>query len=575
MATIHTPGFNSPIIRTVNSPVANGSQTPITHFDVHSPVAQSPTSYSLAGAIEVNKPAGVQNMAGLNTVDYTSGALSDFQQTREIPTVYLPPIQYRYDPATGKLIQVGDNQAGVATAPPPSIPGQYVSGLAAQYGQTVQPQFVPSNAQNVETKYSTTQMPQVQYRPASVQYGAAPQTRYVATTVQTEQPQPIPNLGQTDFSHISQIPTVYETFNAGGYNGAPQANVPFSQLSARHTQPVAGAFGQQAFGGFSDTTEASRFAGSPTNGYRNDPGARFVPEAQQNERARSATSGFGNAPHGATGSARVVNSVASKAFSNFEDTAARIFSAPDSFSASNIRDAAFGMLHPNSSNFARAATFKLQRLENVPVNPLNTSKVAFGVVAYFDVNTENYNVYKSNLHWGLPSKISGLVNCNFMSEIVKIPWRGEEFVYLKILEQVGQSTCVLGRLQLKLATLVSGHPLRIPIIGDDGNNKGNAILEFSVGSISVSENRRFNEEANRVAAFVQEREERSKCNRMPDYATALQERQQFEAGRYDDLGQSSRTRRVGPNLHEHELQIPKALDQLVRWCCDITDRDLY
>lgn len=568
MATIHTPGFNSPVIQAVHSPVVNASPTPRAHFELHSPVAQSPVSFSLAGTVGLNKSTDVQNVVGLKAVDYTSNTLPDLQHTREIPTVYLPPIQYRYNPATGKLTQVGGHPVGDNTTPPPTIPGQFIPTLSAQYGQGVQSSFAPTSnvqfVQNTLPHYPSAYQTQVQYKPAPVQYVSTTQT-------QSGQPQPGLNFGHNDFYNISQIPTVYEPFRVGGYNATPSP-LQFNQFPASHTQPVTGTLG----GGFSETTDASKFVGSPVHGYKDFPGVSYASAVHEyNERAKSANGGFGN--DRTTGSARLKNpgEFISKAFSNFENAAAKVFAVPDSFNASGLKDTAFSMLHPNSSNFSRAATFKLQRLENVPVNPLNTSKVAFGVVAYFDVRTENYNVHKSNLHWGVPSKISGLVNCNFLGENIKIPWNGEEFVFLKIVEQIGQATSVLGRLQLKLASLVSGHPLRVPIIGDDGHNKGNAILEFSMGTVSAAEQRKFNEEAHRVSSYMQEWEERSKCNRMPDYATALKEKQQFEEGKCDVPGEYPRERRAGANLRENELQIPKAIDHLIRWCCDITDRDLY
>ncbi|EAN33483.1 hypothetical protein TpMuguga_01g00239 [Theileria parva strain Muguga] len=558
-------GFNSPNVQGVSTPLSGLSHSPL------SARQQSPvTSYVVPGGspVKVVSSPNVSKSVG-SGFSQTSGVLpQNSQETREISTVYLPPIRYRYDNVTGTLVQVSDQSQNAnfpsgsnVQSPSGPFPPNFsppLSSFSPTFNSNLS-HFLNSNPLNQTNQFNfQNQLNQMNGQKGMNSFlnqpmggpNRVPTPRNEAFKFPNFSPPNFNKPVQTQFSQPSgpQFNSFQPSgsqfdpglFNNSQFSGAqfkpPFQNSPqFNQPAGpQFNQPPSGLFGNYnhsvpTFGNvqnplntrtpgggnfhrygnhlYMDTPRAryeaavkdyydrmNNYNSYPTfGGYNPNPGG-FNPNLNGFNPNFNSQGYNGFTPNNFNGTENSPIGF-SKAFSKFEDVATKLFTNSDSL-VSDIKNAAFKIFNANSPDYMRAVVFKLDRLENVPVNPNSVSKLTFSVVAYFDVDTENYNIHKSEQQWALPTETQGLVNCDLKGESIKIPWKGEEFVFLKILEHVGYNRFVLGRLQLKLDTLVTGHPLKVTIIGDDGKNKGSAILEFGIGAVSLEEFNQMNMQSN-------------------------------------------------------------------------------
>ncbi|UKJ87761.2 hypothetical protein MACJ_000201 [Theileria orientalis] len=575
----------SPNIQPVGTPFSNFSHNSNVASVQHSPV----TSFVVPGSAEPLKIVSSPNLSHSGGFEFSqsSNPGQDGSQTREISTVYLPPIRYRYDSATGALVQLsGPSSTNPQVKSPESSAPPSFSHLnlpAVSYTSTGQENPLSQHQNLFNQNSNVFGSPQ-----ATMNYG------YRMPNFNTQAyPQPLPqtfvqpgpqaqSFMNPQFENNS-FPNYSGFQNQFGQGQGPQAfsnqqfKGPVPGFSNQRFQQPAPATGPgplpQSFGNLPTFGNQMAYEGAQRGGnlnkynenlYMDTPRARY--EAAVKDYYDRMNGNF----HNYNQPLESPNGLA-QAFSTFENVASKFFSGTDAF-VSDFKDAAFKILNPNSSDYLKAAVFKLQRLENVPVNPNSVSKLSFNVVAYFDPKTENYDVHKSEKQWALPTEKIGLVDCDLKGETLKVPWRGEEFIFLKILENVGPNRFVLGRLQLKLDTLVTGHPLKVTVIGDDGQQKGNAILEFAVGAVSMEE---FNQMKTRKfmnASYRRNNEENSKNNTMPGYDAMLEQKNLLESERYG--WPRTRLANKGQRLSKQNDDLMPPLKYLVSWCCNITDHDL-
>ncbi|CAA9990760.1 conserved Plasmodium protein, unknown function [Plasmodium knowlesi strain H] len=124
----------------------------------------------------------------------------------------------------------------------------------------------------------------------------------------------------------------------------------------------------------------------------------------------------------------------------------------------------------------------LQRLEEIPTPFLNFKDIKYSVSVYFNSYDDILEKYQSQFYSCKLNESNTYADCDLKNEIIKLPFNNEEFIYLKVIETSMYKTEVTGRLQLKVKSLSQEYPLRIPIIGDDGNSKGFLIMNFFITS---------------------------------------------------------------------------------------------
>ncbi|ANQ09666.1 Uncharacterized protein PCOAH_00038740 [Plasmodium coatneyi] len=124
----------------------------------------------------------------------------------------------------------------------------------------------------------------------------------------------------------------------------------------------------------------------------------------------------------------------------------------------------------------------LQRLEEIPTPFLNLKDIKYSVSVYFNSYDDILEKYQSQFYSCKLNESNTYADCDLKNEIIKLPFNNEEFIYLKVIETSVYKTEVTGRLQLKVKSLSQEYPLRIPIIGDDGNSKGFLIMNFFITS---------------------------------------------------------------------------------------------
>ncbi|KAK1442094.1 hypothetical protein BgAZ_401240 [Babesia gibsoni] len=471
----------------------------------------------------------------------------------QLPTLYLPPIHYTYDRATGKLVQIG--QGGKGPMLSPTMPTTtnlgnnvtYAPGAFSQNAETkttVQPQYVTS---------ASPQLTQTLGQPCTQYISQMPRTVDATTDGNGAMPQvPLYDMPYQTKTYVRSVPstgrvvpgmTSYRTqYVSNGAYAVPQGMVLDGAQHVR-TQNM-GLVTQPTFDG---TT--SMYV-HPPQGVAHPEGARHVPAG--------------------------VNAFATS-MQNTYDKAASVFRSFDNMSVGSVAESIKNVLHPGSAEFSKAAIFRLQRLENVPINNNLGTKVAYNLVAYFDPESEQYGVYKSPKRWALPGDRENLACCDLQGDIIKIPWNGEQYVYLKVVENINQLETVVGRLKLHLESLVRQHPLRVNIISDANVLCGSVILEFNLGHMTQQEVRDKQDETLRSAEMRRTMEHQFRSNRMPDYDTYLKQHKFMQrnemAAEYAPAKQLPKQRPAPPSIGD--VQIPAALNHFVRWCCDITDSDLY
>ncbi|KMZ77901.1 hypothetical protein PVIIG_00588 [Plasmodium vivax India VII] len=124
----------------------------------------------------------------------------------------------------------------------------------------------------------------------------------------------------------------------------------------------------------------------------------------------------------------------------------------------------------------------LQKLEEIPTPFLNLKDIKYSVSVYFNSYDDILQKYQSQFYNCKLNESNTYADCDLKNEIIKLPFNNEEFIYLKVIETSVYKTEVTGRLQLKVKSLSQEYPLRIPIIGDDGNSKGFLIMNFFITS---------------------------------------------------------------------------------------------
>ncbi|KJP88221.1 hypothetical protein AK88_02168 [Plasmodium fragile] len=124
----------------------------------------------------------------------------------------------------------------------------------------------------------------------------------------------------------------------------------------------------------------------------------------------------------------------------------------------------------------------LQKLEEIPTPFLNLRDIKYSVSVYFNTYDDILEKYQSQFYSCKLNESNTYADCDLKNEIIKLPFNNEEFIYLKVIETSVYKTEVTGRLQLKVKSLSQEYPLRIPIIGDDGNSKGFLIMNFFITS---------------------------------------------------------------------------------------------
>ncbi|CAD52297.1 hypothetical protein C923_04475, partial [Plasmodium falciparum UGT5.1] len=175
----------------------------------------------------------------------------------------------------------------------------------------------------------------------------------------------------------------------------------------------------------------------------------------------------------------------------------------------------------------------LQKLEEIPSPFLNISEIKYSVSAYFNSYDDIIEKYQSKFYnCKLNQSISSYADCDLQNEIISLPFNNEEFIYLKVIESSIYKTEVIGRLQLKVKSLSQEYPLRIPIIGDDGNSKGFLIMNFLITS--------------------------SYYNLKNDILT--------DKSTLTNKTKSARLRRRNQGFHFFE--------NFTKWCCEITDHNI-
>ncbi|CRH02403.1 conserved Plasmodium protein, unknown function [Plasmodium relictum] len=124
----------------------------------------------------------------------------------------------------------------------------------------------------------------------------------------------------------------------------------------------------------------------------------------------------------------------------------------------------------------------LQKLEEIPAPFLNINEIKYSVSVYFNSYDDIIDKYQSKFYSCKLNELYTYADCDLQNEIINLPFNNEEFIYLKVIETSIYKTEIIGRLQLKVKSLSQEYPLRIPIIGDDGNSKGFLIMNFFVTS---------------------------------------------------------------------------------------------
>ncbi|SCM24616.1 conserved Plasmodium protein, unknown function [Plasmodium chabaudi adami] len=140
-------------------------------------------------------------------------------------------------------------------------------------------------------------------------------------------------------------------------------------------------------------------------------------------------------------------------------------------------------IHNHNKNIDQLqAIVCLQKLEEIPVPFLNVNDVKYSINVYFNSYDDILQKYQSKFYNCKPNESDNYADCDFQNEIISLPFNNEEFIYLKVIETSAYKTEITGRLQLKVKSLSQEYPLRIPVIGDDGNSKGFLIMNFFVTS---------------------------------------------------------------------------------------------
>ncbi|KAK1934886.1 hypothetical protein X943_002732 [Babesia divergens] len=543
------PGCESTMPSATASPTAGAAKYGMENA---SSTAESHIPYTVASPIS----PGVRTVATSNvgTTVIESPLRADMSSVSQLPTVYLPPLHYTYDRATGKLIQITQGDRTPTTSMP--IP--------------------PTTSLNTTTVSTTNTVP----------ISPVKSTVSHVTCTTSAAPNITPRLGQSYTPHISQMTRPVSRLhdpNANmrqvpqfDFHHVPHANVRPIQMMQ---QPVPGTYTTQFHHPTSYENVPAFSAPAPQvmRGHIGEMGGQltfdtnsvgYMAEPQRMVRTQDMMQ---SAPH--IGGVQGFASTLQKGY----DSAAHVFRSFDNISMNNVTEGIKNVLHPCSSEYMKAAVFKLQRLENVPLNTHATNMVAYSLVVYFDTATDNYDVYRSPQRWAIPTEHAHLVHCDLRGDIVKIPWRGEPYVFLKVVEHCNQAETVVGRLKLHIDSLVRQHPLRVSIISDNNAPCGHAILEFDVGHMSQQEMRDAQEETLRSAERRQKMDYQFRANRMPDYESYMQQQKALQRDRrtaeYAPPQTHYRQRSHPSTLGE--VQIPAALNHFVRWCCDITDSDLY
>ncbi|CDU20508.1 conserved protein, unknown function [Plasmodium yoelii] len=140
-------------------------------------------------------------------------------------------------------------------------------------------------------------------------------------------------------------------------------------------------------------------------------------------------------------------------------------------------------IHNHSKNIDQLqAIVCLQKLEEIPVPFLNINDIKYSINVYFNSYDDILQKYQSKFYNCKLNESDNYADCDFQNEIISLPFNNEEFIYLKVIETSAYKTEITGRLQLKVKSLSQEYPLRIPVIGDDGNSKGFLIMNFFVTS---------------------------------------------------------------------------------------------
>lgn len=503
----------------------------------------------------VSPCSGTTATANIGTTYLTSTAGVGTPTMSELPTVYLPPIHYTYDRATGKLVEISRGEKG----PVMNMPIPSTSNLTSNAVYTTVPETVTGIKERVTSFQTTSQPANVTPRLGHAYHtnvSHIPKTGYQ---------------GNVTSVNVHTLPTQYDY----QYPAQTFGNTVYVKPDAN---PVVSAYGKQYMPlGVVEPSTDPRINQQP-------PTAAHIPvfgDQQYHLQQKQMT--FAPQPQQSAHTAGV-NYASSPGMSNFAssmkkgyDSTANAFRSFDNASFGTVTENIKKVFHPDAYPLLRAVVFRLQRLEYVPLTTQAAHRASYSLVGYFDADTENYDVYHSAEHWAFPSDRPNQVNCDLGGDVVRIPWQGEKYVFLKVVEHINQLQTVVGRLKLHIDSLVRQHPLRINIISDANTICGHVILEFDTGSISQEEMRTKNEEALHAAELRRSMDYQRQRNRMPDYDTYMKQHKTMQrdnmAAEYAPAKPSHRQRAHPPTIGD--VPIPAVVSHFVRWCCDITDSDLY
>ncbi|GFE53710.1 hypothetical protein BaOVIS_011140 [Babesia ovis] len=594
-----------------SSPAATAGSVPPSFGDGTAAVADAQVSYTVTSPIAASVNPGM--MAGITTGGVPSPVRADIAGMSQLPTVYLPPIHYTYDRDTGKLVQV--TQGGAPNNMNMAIPRTTVlNANAVSTSSPIPPPIMVKSAPATPTNVATPTTSTVQQNPVHI----SQLTRNVTTTEQRIAPEfsQSPVMG-TQYTFPSAMGAQY-TFPPAGMppTGSPNAGLsptgmastglpnagmsPTGMPRAGMTPTGMASTGMQTTtvstaGMFTpgipttsmSTTTQPMTAGpgiyaQPMFTYANGaqvpmypPGAQWHPPA---EFSHQMTFDSAAAPRPLQQmDPPATSQVFANSMTRTYNAAARVFRSFDDMSAGDMVRGVQRVMHSTATDFVKAAVFRLRRLEDVPIPAGSPNRVSYSLVAYFDTATENYGVYHSHPRCAHQGSGAHLANCDLDGEVVKIPWQGEPYVFVKVVEHVNQMETVVGRLKLHVESLVRDHPLRVNIISDRNNICGSVIFEFGVGHMSYEEMRDAQDKALRAASERRTMDYQYRSNNVPDYDTSLRQHRQYQrdraAAEYQRENPPYRGRSYTPATGE--VRIPAALNHFVRWCCDITDSELY
>ncbi|ORM39706.1 uncharacterized protein BXIN_0105 [Babesia sp. Xinjiang] len=526
---------NSPAAATgtVAPPLTDGTES----------VNEERCSYTVTSPVSAN--VHQETMEESATAAVNTPIRTDISGVSQLPTVYLPPIHYTYDRDTGKLIQMTQgNGKNIGSVP---IPRTTVLNNNAVSTSATVPNVVKSAPLN--TTHLVSPAP-----PAN--------QPYTAHTSQISR-----NIGAPNVQRI--VPESAQTQVLGAQYPPVSTSVtpPPPTVSMGMSNPVQ----QMMPGGYGSSYVTYNNVGQPMGVYAAPPQWQSAPGFGGQTTFDTAAMPYPNVapqqvdPYTASPTEGASTQTFANSLLRTYNGAARVCRSFDDMSAGAMVNGVQRMLHPVASDFVKAAVFRFRRLEDVPVLAPTPNRVSYSLVAYFDPATENYGVYHSSLHHAHPGYGPQIAQCDLDGDVVKIPWQGEPYVFVKIVEHINQMETVVGRLKLHMESMVRNHPLRVNIISDKNCLSGNVIFEFNVGHMSYEELRDAQDNALKAATERRKMDYQYRSNTVPDYDTYVKQHRQYQrdraAAEYQRPQPVNRQRARPQTLGE--VQIPAALNHFV------------